>query len=506
MARKSRSRQRTRSAFPSQQPWQRLTNPYNPIEVLNEEELNSIHEASMDILENVGVEFLSERALNILGNKGATINREKNLVCMDRGLVLEAIANAPSQFTLHARNPQRFVVIGGNNICFDSVGGPAYVSDLDHGRRAGNFEDFQKFISLVQSLDVLHICGGIPVVPVDLDPETRHLDCIYATITHTDKVWHTSGLGRQRVSDAIDMLCILRNQTRDEIKIEPGIFTTINCNSPRRFDGPMIDGLMEAVEHGQAVTITPFTLSGAMSPTTLAGSLVQQNVEALAGIAFAQIVSPGSPCIYGAFTSNVDMKSGAPAFGTPEYTQACLASGQIARYYGIPYRSSNTNTSNVADAQAAYESSMSLWGSIMGHSNLLHHGAGWLEGGLTASFEKAIIDAEMLQMMAAFLKPFKVADDTLSVETISQVEPGGHYFGTSQTLELYEEAFYSPLLSDWRNFETWSDTGAQTATERANILWKKILDNYEQPQIDPVIDEHLKAFVKTRKEEERQHK
>jgi len=505
MARKTRGKQRTRSAFPSQQPWQRLVNPYSPIEVLDGEELSAIHKASMEALENIGVEFLNERALTILEKSGAIVDRDNKLVRMDRGLVLESISNAPSKFTLHARNPQRYVEIGDNHICFDSVGGPAYVSDLDHGRRAGNFDDFKKFICLIQSLDVLHMCGGIPAVPTDLDPETRHLDCIYTTITHTDKVWHTTGLGHQRMSDAIDMLCIARNQTRDEIKTEPGIFTTINCNSPRRFDGPMLDGLMEAVEHGQAVTITPFTLAGAMSPTTLAGSLVQQNIEALAGIAFSQIVSPGSPCVYGAFTSNVDMKSGAPAFGTPEYAQACLASGQLARYYGIPYRSSNTNTSNVADAQAVYESSMSLWGAIMGHSNLLHHAAGWLEGGLTASFEKTIIDAEMLQMMGAFLKPFNVTKDTLSVETISQVEPGGHFFGTKQTLELYEEAFYSPLLSDWRNFETWSDSGSQTATERANMLWKNILENYEQPPIDSATDEHLRAFVERRKKEEGQH-
>ena len=495
-------RRRERKAGPQQLPWRRLRNPYPPIPALSEEGLEAIHEASLTVLEDLGIEFLSPRALGLLKAAGATVDTDSQLVRLDRGLVLEAVAKAPETFTLYARNPERQVTVGGDHVVFDSVGGPPNASDLDGGRRPGNFADFENFVRLVQALDVLHGCGGAPIAPIELDAETRHLDCSYAFITLTDKVWHASGLGRQRMADCIDMLCLARGKSRDEIAREPGLFTTINANSPRRFDGAMLDGLEEAAANGQAVSVTPFTLCGAMSPATLAGSLVQQNAEALAGIAYAQIVAPGAPCLYGAFTSNVDMKTGAPAFGTPEYTKACLAAGQLARRYKLPYRSSNTTASNAPDAQATYESAMSLWGAIMGGANLIHHGAGWLEGGLTASFEKAVIDAEMLQIMAEYLQPLEVSRDTLALDAIAEVAPGGHYFGAAQTLELYETAFYRPLLSDWRNFETWQEDGALSATERANRIWKQLLADYEPPDLDPAVDEALKAFVARRKREE----
>jgi trimethylamine--corrinoid protein Co-methyltransferase len=251
----------------------------------------------------------------------------------------------------------------------------------------------------------------------------------------------------------------------------------------------------------QVIVITPFTLSGAMSPATLAGALAQQNAEALAGIAFTQMVGPGAPVIYGGFTSNVDMKSGAPAFGTPEYTKAALAGGQLARRYKLPYRSSNANASNAVDAQAAYESEMSLWGAAMGHANLVMHGAGWMEGGLTTSFEKTVLDAELLQMMAEFLTPIEVTEETLGLEAVREVGPGGHFFGAAHTLARYESAFYAPILSDWRNFETWQEAGSPDATKRANALYKRLLKDYTPPPLDPAVAEELAAFVARRKAE-----
>jgi len=247
--------------------------------------------------------------------------------------------------------------------------------------------------------------------------------------------------------------------------------------------------------------ITPFTLAGAMAPVTVAGAVVQQNAEALAGIAFCQIVNPGAPVIYGGFTSNVDMKSGAPAFGTPEYSRAALVGGQLARRYGLPYRSSNANASNVVDAQAAYESEMSLWGAVLGHANLVKHAAGWMEGGLCASFEKVVLDAELLQMMAEFLVPIEVNEATLGLDAIAEVGPGGHFFGAAHTMDRYESAFYSPILSDWRNFETWQEAGAETATMRANAIYKRLLADFEPPPLDPAIREELAAFVAKRKKE-----
>mgnify|MGYP001184038673 CR=1 FL=1 len=497
---KQRAKQRAKGPI-KQPPWRRLRNPYRPMEILSPDEVEALHDASLDILEQYGIEFRSDEALKILKNAGAFVDAGTDVVRFERGLVEETIAHAPSQFTLWARNPERYVIIGGQHLCFDSVGGPPNGTDVEGGRRMGNFEDFQAFVRLAQSLNVLHLVGGAPVAPIDLDAQSRHLDCNYAYITLTDKAWFTTAVGAERVSDAVAMLQIVHELSACEIREKPCTFSIINVNSPRRFDGPMAEGLIELARNGQVTCVTPFTLCGAMSPITLAGALAQQNAEALAGIVLTQLVNPGAPVIYGGFTSNVDMKTGSPAFGTPEYTKACLAGGQMARRYALPYRSSNVNSSNAVDAQATYESSMSIWGSVLGYANLLHHGAGWLEGGLTASFEKAIIDAEMLQMMAAFLEPIEVSEATLALEAIGGVQPGGHFFDSEHTLSRYETAFYNPLISDWRNFESWEESGALSATERAGAAWKLLLENYDQPPLAVETDDALKAFIRQRKSE-----
>jgi trimethylamine---corrinoid protein Co-methyltransferase len=263
----------------------------------------------------------------------------------------------------------------------------------------------------------------------------------------------------------------------------------------------MCDGLVAMAEHGQAVVITPFTLMGAMAPVSLAAALAQQNAEALFGIVLAQLVRPGCPVVYGAFTSNVDMRSGAPAFGTPENAKANIASGQLARRYGLPYRTSNASASNAADAQGAYETEMSLWGAVLGHGNLVYHGAGWQEGGLTASYEKFILDIEMLQMMVEFLKPIVVTEPELGFEAIKGVATGGHFFGEPHTLERYEHAFYRPLVSNWQNYESWQLAGGKDATQRATDLWKQALKDYEEPAMDPAIRDALDAYVAQRRAE-----
>ncbi len=504
MPRRRRPRRRTarESSRVRQLPWRRIVNPYAPIEVLDEEQIERIHEASLEVLEDIGMEFLSDAALDILEAAGARVERETRRVRFDRGLIEESVARAPARFTLYARNPARNVILGGNYINFCPVGSPPYCSDLDAGRRPGTYADYCNLLRLGQSLNIIHFCGGYPVEPQDLPVPTRHLDCYHGYITLTDRAWHPYALGRQRIADGIDMLCIARGIDRERLAREPGLVTVVNTNSPLRVDGPMLEGLIEMARAGQAVAVTPFTLAGAMSPVTLAGALTQQNAEALAVIAFAQIVNPGAPVLYGGFTSNVDMKSGAPAFGTPEYARAALAGGQLARRYGLPYRSSNANAANLVDAQAAYESEMSVWGAVMGHANMVLHGAGWLEGGLCASFEKMIIDAEILQMMAEFLRPIEVNDETLALDAIAEAGPGGHFFGAAHTLARYETAFYEPMVSDWRNFETWREDGARTATQRANAIWKQLLADYQPPPIDPGIDEALKDFIARRKHEE----
>jgi trimethylamine--corrinoid protein Co-methyltransferase len=295
------------------------------------------------------------------------------------------------------------------------------------------------------------------------------------------------------------MACIALDVDREELAERPALLAIINTNSPMLFDTPMTEAVLELASAGQACCITPFTLAGSMSPATLAGTLMQQTAEVLGVAAFAQTVKPGAPIVYGSFASNVDMQSGAPALGTPEYTKSAQASGQIARALGLPFRSSNTTVSNCVDAQAAFESEMSLWGSVMGHANLVNHAAGWLEGGLTASFEKLIIDAEMLQMMAEYLRPIDVNDDELAVDAIAEVGPGGHHFGTGHTLARYETAFYAPLIANRQNFESWQEAGSIDIATRANSVWKQMLNEYEQPLLDPAVEEALVSYADKRR-------
>ena len=502
----TRSERRSRRPKPSQAavpqlPFQQVINPYSPVEVLSQDQLERIHNASLTVLEEIGVNFLLDEARQILKQAGADVDAEGTRVRFDRNLILEAVGKAPSEFTIHARNPARNLNIGGRWIAFSTVAGPPNVSDIHGGRRSGNYVDYCNFIRLAHCVNIAHAISGHPVEPLDLNPKTRHLETARANITLTDKVCRCYSLGRDRVMDLLEITRISRNLSYANLRQQPSLFTIINANSPLQYDVPMLWGIIELARMNQVVVITPFTLAGAMAPITLAGAVTQQNAEALAGLAFAQIINPGAPVMYGGFTSNVDMKTGSPAFGTPEYVKATLIGGQFARFYGIPYRSSNVNASNAPDVQAAYESQMAIWGAVMGHANLVHHALGWLEGGLCASFEKFIIDAEMLQEMVEVLKPVEVNDDTLGIDAMREVGPGGHFFAAQQTMERYETEFYRPILSDWQNFENWFEGGAIDATVRANRIYKRLLEEYEPPNLQPDILEELDRFIQITKEE-----
>ena len=478
-----------------------LTNRLPPTPVVSEDELESIHNASLRVLEELGIEFMHPQARAILKKAGADVREGSDRVRLDRHLVLESIKTCPSEFTLHARNPERNIRIGGKNLAFAQVASPPNCSDMQGGRRAGNQKDFRNLVKLAQVHDIIHCTGGYPVEPTDIHASVRHLECLSDIAKLTDKAFHVYSLGKERNQDGMEIARIARGISHAQFEAEPSLFTIINSNSPRKLDTPMLQGIMEMSSRNQIVMLTPFTLSGAMAPVTIAGALVQQNAEALAGIAFTQLVRPGAPVVYGGFTSNVDMKTGAPAFGTPEYMKAVLAGGQLCRKYGIPYRTSNVNAANTVDAQAAYESVFSLWALTQGGGNFIMHSAGWLEGGLTASFEKFILDCDLLQMVAEYLTPLDTSESALAVDAIREVEPGGHYFGTAHTLERFEHAFYAPLISDWRNFETWSEGGSPTAYQKANAIWQKELAEYERPAMDPAIEEELDAFVARRKAE-----
>lgn len=499
MSRRKRRPTRARGAI-EQLPWQQPVNTFTPLEVLSTDQVDHIINAALMVLEQKGMRFLHAGSRALLREHGADVNESSQMVRFPAELVRDSVALAPSSCTLRARNPEHNLCLGGQHMIFAAVGGPAFCSDLDNGRRTGSYEDLCNYFRLIQSLNILHQEGGMAFEPMDLPAQTRHLDTHLAQYRLLDKNAQAYPLGHDRTVDGIEMACIALDVNRDQLRETPAILGIINTNSPMQLDMPMTEAIMELSAAGQVSCITPFTLAGSMSPATLAGTLVQQTAEVLAAATLAQIHSPGAPIMYGAFASNVDMKSGAPALGTPEYTKATLASGQIARRLGLPFRSSNTTVSNGVDAQAAYESQMSLWGAIMGHAHLVNHAAGWLEGGLTASFEKLILDAEMLQMMLAAMQPIETNDDQMALQSIMEVEPGGHHFGTTHTMERYDTAFYTPLMSDRQNFENWQDAGSIDSTTRANQIWKQLLQEYEQPPLDQAIDEALVSYVARRKE------
>ncbi len=477
-----------------------VDNPYPPYDILQPDQLERIIDAAYTILENAGLEFRSPRALRILKSAGAEVDESSQMVRFDRHLVQQFVNEAPSRFKLFARDPSRDTVMGESSINFNTVGSPPNVSDIERGRRPGTYKDLCDLIKLNHALGVIHLVGGAVVEPLDLPVPTRHLDNVYATLRYTDRPIIARAVSRFRAEDAIAMAAIARGRSLEDMKAEPSVLTSFNVNSPRRVDEELLDGLMCFAEAGQVNVVTPFTLAGAMAPITVAGALVEQTAEALAVIAFTQMVRKGAPVMFGGFTSNVDMKSGAPAFGTPEYVKATLAGGQIARRFKLPYRSSNVNASNAVDAQSTYESGMSLMACILGHAHMVHHGLGWLEGGLTASFEKTVIDAEMIRAWADTLKPIDTGDAALAVDAILSVNPGGHFFGTVHTLERFERAFYQPMVSDWRNFETWREDGAKDATRRAHEIYKRLIGEYQEPAMDEAVDEALRAHMARRRE------
>ena len=476
-----------------------ITRAFPPMTILSADEIESIHQASLKVLAEIGMDFNLAEARELLKAAGARIDGER--VRFDPAMVEDLIKTAPAHFTFHARNPANTAVIGGPNMLFGTVGSPPSCFDMEGGRRTGTHDDYRKFLKLAQYFNCIGFIAGYPVEPVDLHASIRHLEALRDAVVLTDKPFHAYSLGAERILDGIEIARIARGISHEQLEREPSLFTIVNTNSPLKLDHPMLRGIIEMSSRNQIVCVTPFTLAGAMAPVTVAGALVEQNAEALAGMVFTQVVRKGAPFIYGGFTSNVDMKSGAPAFGTPEYMKACIVGGQLARRYNVPYRTSNTCAANTVDAQAAYESVFSLWGVTMGGGNLIMHGAGWLEGGLVAGFEKFVLDCDLIQMVMEFLTPLETNEDALGVEAIREVGPGGHFFGAAHTLSRYSNAFYAPMVSDWRNNQQWLAAGKPDAFQRANTVYKQALAEYREPHLDPAIREELDAFVERRKRE-----
>ncbi len=492
---------RSRGSAMRQRPWCQPVNTDRCIEPLDEEGVRFIHDGAMRMLEDVGLEIHHEEALGLLRDAGAIVDLDSRHVRIGREIVEEAVRMAPESFEMVPRNPERRITIGGQHVAVQPVAGAPNVQDIDRGRRAGSREDFRNLVRLGQHFNCIHIIGGYPVEPIDLHPSIRHLEAHLDKLAISDKVTHANSLGRERIADVMEMVRIASRVGEDEFPDVARMFTNINTNSPMLIDGPMMDGAMRCAERGQGVVVTPFTLSGAMAPVTIIGSVAQQTAEALAGIAVCQLLKPGARCVYGGFVSNVDMRTGAPVFGTPQYMRGAQIGGQMARFYRLPYRASNVNASNVPDTQSIWESVLSLWGVLTGGVNIIVHGAGWLEGGLSASFEKYIIDCEVLDWLAAYYEGFEFSEDALGIEAVREAGAGGHFFGCGHTQARYETAFHQPFLSDWRNYETWHETGAIDATRRANAMWKSILREFEPAPLDEGVREELEAFVARRTEE-----
>ncbi len=479
--------------------WRQWKNPYPPVEQFSADEVEAIHSASMRILSEIGIKILSEEAHALYINAGMT-DAGDQVIKFDPDALMDLIALSPSEVVLHGRGEGRGVTIGGRNVGICTTGGTPNFSDIQNGRRPGTLAALDDLCRAAQSFDVIHMIGPF-VEAQDVAPGLRHYAMTKSVLTLTDKVPFVFFRGTQAVADAYEMIRIAHGLSAEEFQNKAVSYSVANSNSPLQLDHLMCRGIIDAALAGQLMVLTPFTLAGAMAPVTLPGAIAQQNAEALAGIALSQIVRPGAPVCYGSFTSNVDMKSGAPAFGTPEYVKAAFASGQMARRYGLPLRSSGVTASNAPDAQAAYEMQMSLWGALMGGTNLLLHGAGWLEGGLTASAEKFIMDVEMLQMFAELFKPLEVNDATLAVDAMADVGHGGHFFGTQHTLDRFESAFYSPLLSDWDNFENWTDRGSPDAAQRANRIFNETIEAHVAPPMPADRQEEMEAFIARRTSE-----
>jgi trimethylamine--corrinoid protein Co-methyltransferase len=468
-------------------------------ELLDAAGVQRVHDTSMEILSEVGIAFYDEESVAILREHGVRVD-ENDLAYFDESMVMEYVSKAPSQFTQLARNPQNNLTVGGNNVIFAPVYGPPFLWEMNRGRRSATLADFQSFVKLAYLSPNMHHSGGTVIEPTDEPTHTRHLDMILSHIKYSDKAFMGSVTSANNAADSVAMSQIVFGA--DAIRENPAMVSLINISSPRRLDDRMLGALKVYARANQGVMITPFILSGAMSPTSVAGTLVQANAEALAGIAFAQMVNPGTPTIYGTFQAAIDMQSGAPVLGAPESQTTLLLSAQMARHYNLPFRSGGAlASSKIPDAQAAYESAMMLQATVAGRVNFVLHAAGWLEGGLAASFEKFVLDCEILGMMIKLMQPVDLSDHALAMGSIRSVEPGGHHLGTEHTMQTMRTAFYQAELFDFDSAEQWEAEGSKDAVMRANAKYKQMLTQYEAPELDPAAEAALMEFVDRRKQE-----
>jgi trimethylamine--corrinoid protein Co-methyltransferase len=469
------------------------------LEILNEEALQIIEANAEIVLEEIGVNFVENpAALERWRAAGADVEGER--VRLPKGLARKLCATAPSQFTQHARNPEKSVVIGGNNLVFAPVYGPPFVQDLDGVRRYATMADFNDFVKLGYMSKWLHHSGGTVCEPTDVPVNKRHLDMLYAHMTLSDKPYMGSVTEPSRAVDSIDMSKIVFGE--QFVEDNPVMTSLININSPLTFDSIMMGALEHFAAHNQASIISPFIVGGAMAPVSVIGTLTQVLAEVLAGVAYSQLIRPGAPVIFGAFVTSIDMNSGAPTFGTPEAAQITYGAGQLARRLGLPYRSAGSFTgSKLPDAQAAYETANSLNMGLLAGVNFMLHSCGWLEGGLVSSFEKFVMDADQLGALHHIAKGVQHDVNGQAMDALREVGPGGHFLGCAHTQANFKSAFWRSELLDYKPYETWAEEGSRDTRMLANARVRKLLADYQKPAIDPAIEEALQAYVAKRKAE-----
>jgi len=467
-------------------------------EILSEESMATLTLGWRRIVSEIGIEFASPWAVDMLREAGQEVSGEN--VKFDPDWILAQVAKAPSEFDLRARNPKRNVHIGGNAMAFGGVYGPPFVRE-GSVRREGTFQDYENFCKLAQSFDAIDSVGGVVTEPNDLNLDTRHLDMAFAAATLTDKFFMGNVVTPENARDVIAMAEILHGG-RKAIEETPALISLINCNSPLRWDDRMLDSLREYALAGQPVVPTPFLLMGAMSPVTIPATLAQQMAEALTGIALAQLIRPGTPVVFGSFLSNIDMQSGSPQFGTPESGIGLLCTGQIARSLNLPFRGGGgLNSSQTVDAQSAYQTMMTMLPTFLSGTNWVMHAAGWLEGGLVSSYDKFIVDVEILQTLMAEFTPLEFNESSLAFDAHVEVGHGGHLLGAAHTMERFRDCFYRPFLTNSDNYERWTRLGQKDTRARAEEIWKDRLEKYEKPEMDASILEGLTDFVNKRKSE-----
>lgn len=467
-------------------------------EVLSPDAMATLDKGWRRLMTEIGVEFMDDRALDLFRKAGQRV--EDKTVFLDPDWVLEQVAKAPREFDVQARNPDNSIHIGGDSMAFGSVYGPPFVREGEV-RRDATMDDFRRFTKLAQSFPVLDSAGGVICEPNDTPLDSRHLDMTYALQTLTDKVYMGNVVSGVNAADTLAMTSILFG-SREAIEQTPATISLINCNSPLRWDDRMLEAQFEYSKAGQPVVLTPFILMGAMSPVTIPAALVQQIVEALSGIALSQLIRPGTPVIFGSFLSNIDMQSGSPTFGTPESGLGLLCTGQIARHFGLPFRTGGGLTSSqVADAQAGYEALMTLLPTFLAGANWVMHSAGWLEGGLVAGYEKFIVDVELVQMLQHEFTPLEIDEDSMAFGAHEEVGHGGHFLGAMHTMERFRTCFYRPLLSSSENYERWMRNGGKDANTRAAEVYRKKLDEYEPPPLDDAVRQELEEYVVRRRAE-----